>query len=143
MSLMVALNAADSLRCAPGYLSYFTVFIRPDQTWRYLGDSSLDWGQSLIALHQYQQNHPGEVLHLASWGNSVSPELYGIRAVPFGERDRPSGTVVVSAGSLTGQFNRNPQAYRWVLRYPRKALLNHTFYVFDVPSLPKGEGAQH
>ncbi|MGZ4818159.1 MAG: hypothetical protein ACXVZJ_06010, partial [Terriglobales bacterium] len=128
-----ALNAADVLRYAPDYLSYFTVFVPPAQTWRYLSDSSLDWGQSLIALHDYQQRHPGEELHVAFWTNSVAPELYGVDVDTFGEQQRPTGTVIVSPGVLSGQLNNDPEAYRWVLRYPRKAILNHTLQVFEVP----------
>jgi hypothetical protein len=131
--LAAALNAADALRYAPDYLSYFTVFVPPAQTWHYLSDSSLDWGQSLIALHDYQQRHPGEELHVAFWTNAVSPELYGIDVETFGEEQRPTGTVIVSPGVLSGQLNNDPEAYRWVLRYPRKAILNHTLQVFDVP----------
>jgi hypothetical protein len=127
------LNAADALRYAPDDLSYFTVFIPQGQTWRYLSDSSLDWGQSLIALRKYQQSHPGEVLHVAFWTNSVAPELYGIGVETFGEDDRPTGTVIVSPGVLSGQLNDDARAYRWVLMYRRKAILNHTLQVFEVP----------
>ena len=48
--LLVLLNAADALRYAPGYLSYFNVFVRPADSYRLLTDSNLDWGQGLLAL---------------------------------------------------------------------------------------------
>jgi hypothetical protein len=134
-----ALNAADALRYAPDYLSYFTVFVPPSQSWRYLSDSSLDWGQSLIALHQYQHRHPGEVLHVAFWTNAVAPELYGVDVDTFGEDQRPTGTVIVSPGVLSGQLNHDPEAYRWVLQYPRQAVINHTLQVFEVPPGAKPE----
>ena len=56
-----ALNAADALRYAPGYLSYFTPFVRPAESFRLLTDSNLDWGQGLLSLRDYQRDHPGEL----------------------------------------------------------------------------------
>jgi hypothetical protein len=127
-----ALNAADVLRFAPDYLSYFTVFVPQARSWRYLSDSSLDWGQGLIALRKYERQHPGEELHVAYFSNGIGPDRYGVQAIPFGEKERPTGTVVVSPGVLSGQFNDQPEAYRWVLRYPLKAVIGHDLLVFEV-----------
>ncbi len=129
--LLAALNAADALRYAPDYLSFFNVVISPAESYRYLSDSNLDWGQGLIALRNYQRRHPGEKIHLAYQG-SVEPNWYGIRAEDLGEQQRTTGTVVVAASLLSGQWLANPNAYHWLLQYPRKAILNHTLYVFEV-----------
>ena len=40
----LCLNAADALRCAPDYLGYFNIFVRPENAWRLLTDSNLDCG---------------------------------------------------------------------------------------------------
>jgi len=128
----VALNAADVLRYAPDYLSYFNIFVKPDKSWTLLSDSNVDWGSGLLALRDYQQKHPNEELHLAYFG-SVDAKIYGIRYTQLHESDRATGTVIVSAMDLTGHSFRDPLCYRWVLQYPRKAILNHTLYVFDVP----------
>ena len=132
LALAVVLNAADALRYAPDYLSYFTVFVPPQQSWRYLSDSNTDWGQGLIALRKYERQHPGEELHVAYWCNGIGPDSYGVEAVPFAEKERPTGTVIVSPGALSGQYNDDQKAYRWVLRYPVKAVLGHNFLVFEV-----------
>jgi len=139
--LALAANAADALRFAPDYLSYFNVFVSPARSWRLLSDSNLDWGQGLLALREYEQKHLGETFHLAYFG-SVRPEVYGIRALPLLPGERASGTVVVSATQLSGQLRPDPQAYRWVLRYPLKAVLGHSLLVFDVPAGqgPPGSG---
>ncbi len=42
-------NVVDTLRYAPGYLSYFTPFVNPATSWKLLSDSNLDWGQGLSA----------------------------------------------------------------------------------------------
>jgi hypothetical protein len=50
------------------------------------------------------------------------------------EEDHPSGTVIVSSTHLSGQLLKNHYAYRWLLQYPLTAVLDHTFYVFEVPA---------
>ena len=129
----VLLNVADVLRFAPDYLSYFNIFVKSDKSWTLISDSNVDWGEGLLALRDYQRQHPTEELHLSYFG-SVDPKIYGIRYTQLHESDRATGTVIVSAMDLTGHSFRDPMCYRWVLQYPRKAILNHTLYVFDVPA---------
>ena len=62
---IVALQAVDTLRYAPDYLSYFVPGVSPRQSWRLLTDSNLDWGQGLLALRQYERQHPDEPIALA------------------------------------------------------------------------------
>jgi dolichyl-phosphate-mannose--protein O-mannosyl transferase len=131
LAFLVVLNAADALRYAPGYLSYFNVFVRPAESYRLLTDSNLDWGQGLFALRQYQHDHPDEQIALSYFG-SVDTAIYGIQAHPLGEQEHASGTVVVSATNLSGQFLNDPQAYRWLLRQERTEVLDHSLYVFHV-----------
>jgi hypothetical protein len=130
--LLVVVNAADALRYAPGYLSYFTPFVNPATSYRLLSDSNLDWGQGLLALRKYQAEHPNDPIHLDYFG-TMDPSLYGIRYIPLTANDRPSGTVVVSATYLSGQLLKDPNAFHWLFRYPRVAILDHSLYVFRVP----------
>ncbi|MGD0469498.1 MAG: glycosyltransferase family 39 protein [Terriglobales bacterium] len=126
-------NAADALRFAPDYLSYLNILIPNRTSYRYLSDSNLDWGQGLLALRQYQSEHPNEQISLAYFGD-VEPAVYGIKAANLREGQKVSGTVVVSATHLSGQFLSDPSAYRWVTKYPIKTILNHSLFVFAVPS---------
>jgi hypothetical protein len=97
----LCLNAADALRSAPDYLAYFNIFVKPENAWRLLTDSNLDWGQGLIALRAYQQQHPQEPLYLAYFGRS----LPGCTA--FEQLLSPQRTgqrlIVAGASCLTGQ----------------------------------------
>jgi 4-amino-4-deoxy-L-arabinose transferase-like glycosyltransferase len=128
---ILVLHAGDALRYAPDYLSYFTPFVRPDRSYELLTDSNLDWGQGLLALRAYERSHPDEKISVAYFGG-VDPREYGIRAQPLRERDRPAGTVVVSATHLSGQYLDDPNAYHWLLQFPRSTILNHTLHVFQV-----------
>jgi len=127
----VVLLAGDVLRCAPDYFSYFNAFARPENNARLLSGSNLDWGQGLLALREYEQTHPNEAISLAYFG-SVDPQLYGIRAHRLSEGERAGGTVVVGVTALSGEYLHDPDAYRWVLLYPRVAILDGSLYVFRV-----------
>jgi len=129
---LVAVQAADALRYAPDYLSYMNAFVAPDDSYRLLSDSNLDWGQGLLALRAYQDSHRDRPIWLAYFGG-VDVRGYGIRSRALGEHERVRGTVVVSATHLSGQYLRDPKAYRWLLAYPRTTILNHTLHVFEVP----------
>jgi|1185.fasta_scaffold17610_1 hypothetical protein len=131
LAFLVA-NAADCLRFAPDYLSYFTPVVDQTKSYRLLTDSNTDWGQGLIALKKYQDAHPNETIHLAYFG-SIDPAVYGVRFVELRPFDHPSGTVVVSVSHLSGQFLTDVNSYKWLLQYKPKAILDHTLYVFDVP----------
>ena len=120
----MVLNVADVMRFAPDYLSYFNIFVQPDKSWMLISDSNVDWGSGLLALREYQKEHPSDELHLAYFG-SVDPKIYGIRYTQLHESDRATGTVIVSAMDLTGHSFRDPMCYRWVLQYPRKTILNN------------------
>jgi hypothetical protein len=89
----------------------------------------------MFALREYQREHPAENIYLAYVGE-VDPAFYGIRYTRLGESDHPAGTVIVSATHLSGQLLKDHRAYRWLLPYPRKAILNHTLHVFDTAGTP-------
>jgi hypothetical protein len=131
--VVAALHIGDALRYAPDYLSYFNPFVSPTNSYRLLSDSNIDWGEGLIALCQYRAAHPKEPIHLAYFG-SVYPSGYHLDVQPLREDQRATGTVVVSATHLSGQLLRRPGSYKWLLQYPRTAILNHTLHVFQVPA---------
>ncbi|HEX8811472.1 MAG TPA: hypothetical protein VF742_05725 [Terracidiphilus sp.] len=133
LAILVVAQAADTMRYAPDDLAYFTPFLNPQRTWTVLSDSNTDWGQGLYALRDYQAANPSGTIHLAHVGE-VDPAWMGIRYVRLGEQDHPSGTVIVSAAHLSGQLLNDHEAYRWLLKYPVKAVLDHTLYVFEVPA---------
>jgi hypothetical protein len=128
--LALCLNAADALRYAPDYLAYFNVFVRPQNSWRLLSDSNLDWGQGLLTLREYQQQHPDETLHLAYFG-SVDPALYGIKADLLPPNQPVSGEIVASGSCLSGQVLDDSDSYRWLVPYKPQGLIDHSLLLFD------------
>ena len=75
----------------------------------------------------------GELVGFVDDDEQVDPAWYNIQYTQLKEEDHPSGLVVVSATHLSGQLLQNHLAYRWLLRYPVKTILDHSLYVFDVP----------
>ena len=128
--LALCLNAADALRYAPDYLSYFNVLVRPQNSWRLLTDSNLDWGQGLIALRTYEQQHPDEPLHLAYFG-SVDPALYGIQAATLQPHEQTEGTVVIGATLLSGQTLADSDAFHWLWPYQARQVIDHSLWVYE------------
>jgi len=129
--LALCLNAADALRYAPDYLAYFNFFVRPQTSWELLSDSNLDWGQGLISMRRYQQQHPDEALQLAYFG-SIDPALYGVRATPLAGHDQANGTLIVSTTLLTGQTIKDPDAYHWLWPYPAEQTIDHCLRMYDL-----------
>jgi hypothetical protein len=129
--VVLGLNAADALRSAPDYLSYFNILVKPANSWRYLTDSNLDWGQGLIALREFEQKHPEDAMRLAYFG-PVDPSLYGVRAVPLAPEERVEGTVVAGASVLSGQVLADPNGYRWLLlQHAPRQMIDRSMFVFD------------
>ncbi len=129
--LALCLNAADTLRYAPDYLSYFNVFVKPEDSWRLLTDSNLDWGQGLLAVRRYEEQHPSESLRLAYFG-SVDPKLYGVRATPLEPNSLTAGTVAAGASCLSGQVLDDSESYHWLWSYRPREILDHSIWLFDV-----------
>ncbi len=130
---LVGLQAADTLRYAPDYMTYFNPFIDPAESYKYLTDSNLDWGQGVLALREYERTHPEETIYFAYFGNAVPQSVYGIRVKPLLDGEYPSGTIVVGARHLSGYTHKDRWNYHWVEKYPRKAILGHVLHVFEVP----------
>lgn len=125
----VALFAADSLRSWPNYPAYFNQLIGGQNAYRYLVDSSLDWGQDLPGLkrwldEQQLDNGEGHKVYLSYFG-LANPDYYGIRfealpSMPALVDDQPlrplgPGTYCISATMLNGVYNMFPG--RWNPEY--------------------------
>ena len=105
--------------------------MRPQNSWYYLTDSNLDWGQGLIALRDYQLKHPGESLRLAYFG-SVNPALYGVRAEALAPNEPVTGKVVIGASALSGQVLPDPNSYRWLLQYKPAEMLDRSMFLYEI-----------
>ncbi len=114
--LLLAWHVVSATRSAPNYIAYSNEFFGgPANTYKYLTDSNTDWGQQLVSVKRYLDQHG---IHDCWFGYFVQPSIdyhaYGIpcRQLPTADSmwtdqqvdvpARISGTVLVSAATLTG-----------------------------------------
>jgi hypothetical protein len=80
-------NSVSVLRVHPHHLSYFNELAGgPDYGWLHLIDSNLDWGQDLLFLKRWMEDHPeARPLGLAYYG-AIDPHMVGLtyRLAPRG-----------------------------------------------------------
>ena len=119
ITLALVVYAGESLMVRPHYLSYFNATVGgPTQGYRYLVDSSLDWGQDLPGVKQWLDerglNGSEDPPVYLSYFGAGSPEYYGIqvRRLPeYTGLDRPlylvpldPGVYLFSATNLQGMY---------------------------------------
>ena len=76
----------ESVTIAPHYLAYFNAIGGgPENGWRHLVDSSLDWGQDLPGLKTWLDTHANNQPVFLAYFGSGEPDYYSIKAtrLPF------------------------------------------------------------
>jgi hypothetical protein len=78
LALLLCWYLGGSIWIAPHYLAYFNELVGgPDNGHHYLADSNLDWGQDLIGLGKYMEDHKLDRVWLSYFGQA-DPLYYGI-----------------------------------------------------------------
>jgi len=78
LAVVLAWYAIGTVRVYPDYLPYFNEFVGgPENGYKYLADSFVDWGQDLPALKAYMAENKIEKIRLAYFG-SGDANHYGI-----------------------------------------------------------------
>jgi len=76
-------SAIVAVNIHPHYLAYFNLLAGgPDNGWRYLVDSNIDWGQDLPALHDLVERYDLGRLKLSYFGTAY-PSTYGLDFEPL------------------------------------------------------------
>lgn len=105
--------AADVLQVHPHYLSYFNSLAGgPHQGRFYVVDSNLDWGQDLIYIKEYIDQHLSEPPYLYYFGPEEYPDAYGVRYRNISTlKELSPGQYVISATAL---YQFGVQRYPWL-----------------------------
>jgi len=136
----------------PYHLAYFNEAAGgPDNGYRILADSNVDWGQDVKRLKAWLAGHaPGVQVNLSLFTGSV-PERYGIHARPLPgpyqspdengfQRFAPApGVYAISASAWQGLRFHNPDTFDWFRRQTPVARIGHSLFVYDVQPLPSTE----
>jgi hypothetical protein len=133
---LVVLFGASSLSYYPFFLSYVSEYgPGRDRGDLVLLDSSLDWGQGLLALRDFMQQESIESVYLSYFG-SADPAGYGIDYVPLASffpldaRPAPTSTpqwAAISATNLHGIYLGGDVFADLLARTPERVLANTIF----------------
>jgi hypothetical protein len=140
VAALVAWQAAGAVGAYPHVHAYFNEAAGgPRGGWRYLNNSSIDWGQDLAELGRYlERERPASLPYLDYFG-SIRPEDLGITYRPLPKTPEAlravAGTVIVSETNLTAQGPYDP-LYRRLRSMPSVAQIGYTIFVYSVPPAP-------
>lgn len=149
---MVVFTTVSSLRIAPHQLAYFNEFVGgPEQAYRYLSDSNLDWGQDLKGLKKYVQKENLPIIYLSYFG-LASPSYYGIRCqyvpgtwplkwppptdkVPA---TAPRKILAISVYNLQDAGRPYDPLFRWLWTRSPVAKIGYSIFVYDLTGDAEG-----
>ncbi len=128
----------------PHYLAYFNELIGgPNNGYKYLVDSNLDWGQDLKGLKSFMQKNGISRINLGYFGTD-SPARYGIAydwlpSVVLSDPDpenqtvNPKGWVAISATCLQGVYFDDRDLYVWFRNRQPVAKIGYSIFIYKLP----------
>ena len=144
-------TSISSLRIAPHQLAYFNESVGgPEQGYRYLSDSNLDWGQDLKELKAYMEKEKLPMIYLSYFG-TAPPSYYGIRyqdvaskgtlTPPPAEKvpdNAPRKIFAISVYNLQDVSNSSNPLFRWLRLREPIAKIGYSIFVYDLTNDPVG-----
>jgi hypothetical protein len=146
-AVLVLALGFSALSIYPHFLAYFNIFGGgPQDGWRVLVDSNIDWGQDLKGLRVWMAREGVPRVQL-SWFGSALPEAYGVQydqlpGVPHGfslwetlpfDPERPEeGVYVISVTNLVGVHFPDHHLYDWFRPRVPDAKIGYSLFVYRV-----------
>jgi hypothetical protein len=151
LALLGAWLAIEAALIYPYHLAYFNEMAGgPDNGYKLLADSNLDWGQDIKRLKAWLDKDHVDEAYLVVFTGSV-PERYGIQALPMpGPYEPPDahgfrrfapapGVYVISASAWQGLRLGNPDTLDWFRRQKPVARIGHSLFIYNVLPTPATE----
>jgi Dolichyl-phosphate-mannose-protein mannosyltransferase len=145
-------TAVSVLRVAPHQLAYFNEIVGgPDQGYRYLSDSNLDWGQDLKGVKAYMEKENLAMIYFSYFG-TAPPSYYGIRYqyVPGSwplewppPNDKvpdtaPRKVLAISVFNLQDVANPSNPLFRWLWTRQPVAKIGYSIFIYDLTNDQEG-----
>jgi hypothetical protein len=125
--IILGYQAFTGLKAWPDYLSYFNELAGgPDNGYKYLRDSNIDWGEDLPALRDYLSEKEIGTVRLDYFG-SASPDFYGIKYEKPAPSEAQKPEKAVYAISV-----HNLEDMEWTRTAKPAAKLRGSIYVYDL-----------
>ena len=134
----------------PHYLSYFNLAAGgPANGNRIAIDSNIDWGQDLLRLQRWMEDHDVDRVKLA-WFGTADPDYYGLKYDPLPGFPRPAfisqwteppfdpmapepGIYAISASSLWELPLAEKNVYPWFREREPDDRIGYSILIFEVP----------
>lgn len=142
-------HLTSTIAIAPHYLAYFNeIGGGPENGYKYLVDSNLDWGQDLRELKKYMDRNKIKRVSLSYFG-SDSPDRYGIaydwlpsfflynhhpEQMPQIDPNQP---LAISVTNLQGTQLGDKEQFKWLLQHEPVARLGYSIFVYDLAAIRK------
>jgi hypothetical protein len=142
---IVALSLLPTAYYFPHYIAYFNQLIGgPENGYRYLSDSNIDWGQDLPGLKRWMDEHNISKIKLAYFGRARIEE-HGINYISLPDNQKylstqrkaevecgPTTSVLaISVTSLTGQYG-NPHCYDWLKDFKPIDSIGYSILIYNI-----------
>ncbi len=127
----------SALYIYPDYLAYFNEFASgPNNGYKYLDDSNIEWGQDIKRLAAYQKQYPDTKV-IYSWLYS-NPSYYGVKNILPKEQEsllNPSGRYAVNIHFLVRlkelSQSLNEKGLDWLSLYQPVERIGYSFFVYE------------
>jgi hypothetical protein len=132
---------------SPHFLSYFNALAGgPDNGWRALVDSNIDWGQDLGGLKSWMDENGVEQVYLSYFGEG-RPEYYGIgyvgldswpprlmnpEARPFYPQNPAPGLYAISATTLQGVHFDDHDRFAWFRDREPLDKVGYSIFLYEI-----------
>lgn len=142
---LVLWQAVGTVAVWPFHLTFFNELAGgPQNGYRFLADSNVDWGQGLKVLSDYLRKKAWDDTKLSSFTFFIKPEMYGIQATPLPPlADAPAvlparfnpgqGHYVISASTLRGMQLSDSETYNWFWHREPDEIIGNSMLVYNVP----------
>jgi hypothetical protein len=124
---LLSWHALSAARIYPDYLAYFNELIGgPDQGYRYLRDSNIDWGQDLKGVAEWAKKENYPELALATISPVDIQKAYGVswRLLTEEEYRKPGPHVYALGVHIIDGID-------WAHRYQPVKIIGHSMWVYD------------
>jgi 4-amino-4-deoxy-L-arabinose transferase-like glycosyltransferase len=137
--------AFGTIKIYPHFLAYFNELAGgPNNGYKYVVDSNLDWGQDLKRLAQFVEENKIKTIYLDYFGGGSAEYYLKEKYQPWwGHRNpmelSPNSWLAVSATLLQGGrgwpapgFNQKTGYYNWLNQYEPVTVIGHSIFVYNI-----------
>jgi hypothetical protein len=145
VAALVSWQALGTLAVWPYHLTYFNEIAGgPDNGYRFMADSNVDWNQALKAVQTYVEEHGAEDIYLSPFAQFVPLHFYDLEDVQplpplptappvLPQRYNPApGTYIISASTLRGLQIIDPEMYNWFWHREPDEMIANAMLVYHV-----------